>query len=172
MHWKSLFALLGTLFYLTSSAQQISREVISPGGNIEKIENMSLNWTLGEIATATVYSGDMILTEGFHQPTLLVRQVQHLASRTAELPEGFEITAFPNPVSAQLQVRLKGDGTIDPVFLVLISADGKILNRQKVDAVTSAHQIDMSSYLAGSYVLTCLGLDGAPLRTFRILKSK
>ena len=172
MHWKSLFTLLGTLFSLFSYAQQVSPEIISPAGNTGKTGNMSLDWTVGELATATVYTGDILFTEGFHQPTLLVRQVQPLEVRSAELPQGFDITAFPNPVGAQLHVRLESDGTLEPVFLVLASADGKILDRQKVDAVTSTHQIDMSSYIPGSYVLTCLNQEGASLRTFRILKSK
>lgn len=172
MHWKSLLTLLGILPCLAIFGQQAPREVISPAGNTGKTENMSLDWTLGELATATVYSGGLMLTEGFHQPSLIVRQIQNLETRSAEIPEGFNITAFPNPVSSLLHVRLESDGTPEPVSLVLASADGKILNRQEVEAVTSAHEIDMSSFMAGSYLFACLNKDGLPLRTFRILKSK
>jgi len=66
---KSLIILLVTvLFPFFISAQTVSPEVISSSGDYFEGANGSLSWTLGEIATETFSSGNIILTQGFQQP--------------------------------------------------------------------------------------------------------
>lgn len=60
-----LLALLMPLFML---AQSVSPEVISSAGDYYENGNVSLSWTLGEIATETYTNGNVILTQGFQQP--------------------------------------------------------------------------------------------------------
>ena len=50
------------------TAQSVSPEVIASSGDYYKNENISLSWTLGEIATETYSNGSVILTQGFQQP--------------------------------------------------------------------------------------------------------
>lgn len=49
------------------SAQSIERDVVASSGDYFEGANISLSWTLGEIATETYSSGNIILTQGFQQ---------------------------------------------------------------------------------------------------------
>ncbi|MEZ5082109.1 MAG: hypothetical protein R2750_01450 [Bacteroidales bacterium] len=60
----SFFAIFPVLIY----AQSVSPEVISSAGDYYEGTNVSLSWTLGEIATETYTNGNVILTQGFQQP--------------------------------------------------------------------------------------------------------
>jgi len=51
------------------SAQTLSPVVLASSGNYYENASVSLSWTLGEIATETYSSGNIILTQGFQQPT-------------------------------------------------------------------------------------------------------
>ncbi len=54
-------------------AQSIEREVVASSGDYYEGANISLSWTLGEIATETYDNGSNILTQGFQQPDITVR---------------------------------------------------------------------------------------------------
>ena len=49
-------------------AQSVSPEVVASAGDYYENANVSLSWTLGEIATETYSTGNIILTQGFQQP--------------------------------------------------------------------------------------------------------
>ncbi len=49
-------------------AQSIERDVIANSGDYYEGTNVSLSWTVGEIATETYSNGSYILTQGFQQP--------------------------------------------------------------------------------------------------------
>lgn len=67
MKYILLFA-IAVLFVWQTQAQSLSPQVISPSGDYFEGSNASLSWTLGELATETYTSGDVILTQGFQQP--------------------------------------------------------------------------------------------------------
>jgi hypothetical protein len=54
-------------------SQSIERSVFASSGDYFEGANISLSWTLGEIATETFTNGNTILTQGFQQPTILIR---------------------------------------------------------------------------------------------------
>lgn len=49
-------------------AQSVSPQVVSSAGDYYDNGNISLSWTLGEIATETFSNGNIMLTQGFQQP--------------------------------------------------------------------------------------------------------
>jgi hypothetical protein len=67
---RKLISLLNlALIFQCLSAQTLSPVVLESSGNYYESTNVSLSWTLGEIATETYTSGNIILTQGFQQPT-------------------------------------------------------------------------------------------------------
>jgi hypothetical protein len=67
---RKLISLLNlALIFQCLSAQTLSPVVLASSGNYYESANVSLSWTLGEIATETYTSGNIILTQGFQQPT-------------------------------------------------------------------------------------------------------
>ena len=63
-----IISLITLLVPILINAQSVSPEVISSSGDYFEGPNASLSWTLGEIATETFTSGNIILTQGFQQP--------------------------------------------------------------------------------------------------------
>ncbi len=57
----------------TCLSQSIERSVVASSGDYYEAGNISLSWTLGEIATETHTSGNTILTQGFQQPDITLR---------------------------------------------------------------------------------------------------
>jgi hypothetical protein len=53
-------------------AQSVSPQVVSSAGDYYEGTNASLSWTLGEIATETFATGNVILTQGFQQPFSII----------------------------------------------------------------------------------------------------
>jgi hypothetical protein len=88
------FSLLGTFQVLV--AQNLSPTVVnSSGGTIDNASH-SLEWSLGEIAVATISSQGNLLSQGFLQPIL---------SGTVSARDLFDeskLKVFPNPVSTEL----------------------------------------------------------------------
>ncbi|MBN2174991.1 MAG: hypothetical protein JW731_12730 [Bacteroidales bacterium] len=60
-----LLVLLIPVFVIS---QSVSPQVVSSAGDFFEGTNVSLSWTLGEIATETLSNGNVILTQGFQQP--------------------------------------------------------------------------------------------------------
>ncbi|MEM1358204.1 MAG: T9SS type A sorting domain-containing protein [Bacteroidota bacterium] len=70
------------------SAQSLTPEVVASAGETFSNGSLTLEWTLGEIMTET-YTGDIILTQGFHQPDveLAALPVEFLFFRAKALPK-------------------------------------------------------------------------------------
>lgn len=65
-YFSTLFLIL--LFPVIITAQSLTPQVISSAGDFYQGSNVSLSWTLGEIATETYDNGNIVLTQGFQQP--------------------------------------------------------------------------------------------------------
>lgn len=61
-------------------SQSIERNVVGSSGDYFEGDDISLSWTLGEIATETFISGDNILTQGFQQPSITLRIYVEISS--------------------------------------------------------------------------------------------
>ena len=155
-------------------SQSLSPTVISADGGTGTVGNISLEWTLGDLATESVIAGHTLYTEGFHQPTLTVRIIDkeavpvplHPDTQTEVVPE---IKVFPNPVSSELNVVL--DGATDTELRVqLIDFNGKLIMQKFANTRDQSMQFDMSQHASGLYLLHFISLDGAILKTYEIVK--
>ena len=65
---KITFLIISLVLAFLSYSQQISRSVVSNGGNFSFSGGFMISSTIGEIAVSTLTSGSNILTQGFQQP--------------------------------------------------------------------------------------------------------
>lgn len=87
------------VFSMVFQLQNMSaQQVVSSGGNFHESDHLSISWTLGEPVTETFQSGNLILTQGFQQPTLRVSTIAE------QLDAGFRVNAFPNPTKGLLNI--------------------------------------------------------------------
>jgi len=122
-------------------AQDTLQTVIGTSGGDNSNEKLSISWTIGEVATETLTSKTHSLSQGFQQGNLFATQIEKI------LPVGFQIKAYPNPVSDILIIESK-----DVVFeFQLINNEGKILRNGIIHS--NRDEIDFSEYPPGVYYL-------------------
>lgn len=56
-------------------SQSLTLTVIASAGSYYESDNLRLSYTLGEIAVSTLSTSNLILTQGFQQPTLIISSV-------------------------------------------------------------------------------------------------
>ena len=175
---KHLLYLLLCLMLLSSglNAQSISRSVISTAGESSQGKSITLDWTLGEMATSTLTHDAGLLTEGFQQPDIKVEAIA-----PAELPipvkgevetvnlEALEINAYPNPVSQSLWVETNSNLSENGI-LQLVDARGSIHLQQQLSLDQSKSELNMAPLASGSYYLIVRNEEGAILKTLKVTK--
>ncbi|OFY86388.1 MAG: hypothetical protein A3F72_11350 [Bacteroidetes bacterium RIFCSPLOWO2_12_FULL_35_15] len=157
---KKILLLFAGFTFNFSVAQTTSPSIISSSGTNFSNGTSQLDFTLGETTTSTVTDGTTILSQGFHQPNLLITSIN---SET-----NYNITVFPNPATDVLQVQF--DKLNQFVTIELYSGEGKLLRSQQVSTGIN-YQLNMSSYASGTYLLTVKD-EASKMKTFQIIKTK
>jgi hypothetical protein len=150
-------------------SQSISNSIIAAGGGTAKSDQISLDWTMGEIAVETAPTSGGLLTQGFHQPLLV------LPATFIELPprpqmQGLTIKVNPNPVQAVLHVSLQSL-TDKKVNIGLSDANGRVLLMTSASSQSSYISIDMQKYSSGFYFLHITSAQNNIVYTYKIVKT-
>ena len=145
-------------------AQSITPEVVASAGEHFENGNVQLSWTLGEIAVSTYDNGGNILTEGFHQPELLITSIEEVS----ELD--MMVNIFPNPTSDFINIEFTGNNT--DMLVELFDMNGKEVSRVDVDAYQMETGINVSNMAAGGYLLRLTEENGKYVSTHQIQKGR
>ncbi len=83
-----------SLFYTSFSFAQDDHSVIGSAGDVFDNGNITLAFTVGEPVIETIGTGNVFLTQGFHQDRLII-------STIGEAPSiQYDMRAYPNPAGA------------------------------------------------------------------------
>ena len=150
-------------------AQRISSSVIAAAGETSKTDQITLDWTMGEIAVETFPTAGGMLTQGFHQPLLI------LPSNYVELfprpgAPGFTVKINPNPVRALLYISLKSFDN-RKVNINLSDVNGKFLYNTSTNTKEGYVIIDMQQYASGIYLLFITNPLNSSIYTYKIVKA-
>jgi hypothetical protein len=145
---------------LSNFGQSQSQQVIATSGGSEKKGETSIEWTLGEPVVATLLAGSIILTQGFHQPALVVTAI-----KTFDDPS-FTVSAYPNPTDNILMIQVANTEIKDFQY-VLYDMNGKVLEKNLFVSDNTA--VNMSDYPSGVYLLKVLHED-KEIKSFEIVK--
>lgn len=136
------------LLSVAMSAQiTLAPSVISSGGGYAEGDNISISWTLGELAVTTLTGGNMILTQGFQQPF-------DVGVGIRKDKVNWDISVYPNPVGDELRIRFDIDKPGD--FLVEIQdVTGRLISQVQHKQVNPGDIIllNTSTYTTGIYFL-------------------
>jgi hypothetical protein len=146
----------------TNNIQAQLLQVIASSGGYFQEDDIRMTCTMGETAILTMSAGDLMLTEGFHQPVLSVTS----SGQDVGLP--CEIKAYPNPARGFVEVELK-DERIGNTMFSLYDAGGRTL--LTIHPQNSITRIDLGPYANGLYLLKVLQA-GKEISTFEIVKLK
>lgn len=145
-------------------AQELSPEVIGTSGDSYQSDDIELSWTLGEVASASLMSENLWLTEGFHQ----VYTVEIYPNEPVVLPPIFPITdwnCYPNP--AHDFVTIERTSTV-PMRIELVNPLGQVIRAYPIDGPTATLNIERLS--AGIYYIWIKDQQEQLLQKFKIIK--
>jgi len=148
----------GVAGYACISAQSLSPQVIASSGNSFTTASCRIEYTIGEVVTASLTSGGNTLTQGFHQPEIRFASFENYADEYA-------FTLYPNPTDQFVTVA---STKRDDMRVYLYDALGKSI------MVSSVFQenitIDLQTLAAGNYIFMIATSIGQPLHSYTIIK--
>jgi len=152
--FKNYFS--GLVFLLLSPAMS-GQSLITPAGGDFVAADTRIEFSLGELTVATLNSEDYILTQGFHQGSLI-------ASAVDIRSESLFCTLYPNPAREMVNILLNKD---HEVLVKVRSMAGQTLMEQVLhERVTGLHVKNLD---AGLYLVEVLDLDGRQRALFRLV---
>lgn len=153
---KKILLLFTVLSSNVTIAQSNSPDVIAAAGTTFTDGTSQLDWTLGETTTAIYSSGSDMLTQGFHQPNLMITAINTV--------ENTSVSVYPNPALTFLNVQLTN---FENTVIELYSIEGKLLTTQLAN--NNILQMDMTDYSAGNYLLRITSSNGK-ISSYKISK--
>jgi hypothetical protein len=148
-------------------AQRLSPTVIPSAGGSDKINEITLDWTLGELAIETIAKPNGLLTEGFLQP-IRIRNIKW--PHPPLLATGYTIRVFPNPVASMLNVNI--NSSVDKkVSLKLLDNNGNTIYLTSTYSKGSTVSINLRNVASGVYHLVIQDSSGAVISTYEIVKA-
>lgn len=173
---KSVILLpVGICFCILSFAQSLDRTVLASSGGSDKTNTISLDWTLGELATETVSASGKMYSQGFQQSILLGTSNSRTTSEetksvvTSDI-DGYRIVVAPNPVTSIVNFRISSSKNIN-VTVTVSDVNGALLKQRATKSDAGNLQIDMSGFAAGMYFLTVKDVaNNRILQTFKLVK--
>jgi hypothetical protein len=137
--------------------------VSNAGETLTDSSNYTLTFTLGEFAIEKFDSDGVLLTQGFHQPKLVVSSVDGPSAF------GEEISIFPNPARADINIKFQFP-EIEAISLSVFDVEGKRLQTAEYHLATSSVVIDVRTYPSGHYFLEISNPKKGKQQTFKIIK--
>ena len=163
---KKLTLSVAALLFVISFAlgQAGDRSVIAPAGSQDIINNISIDWTLGEWQITSNESRDVLYTQGFHQPQLnisVIREVKGISELVLDV--------FPNPVIQTLVLMARAESDYS-LSISLHDLSGKLmLDEMKMNS-NGIQIVDVSSILSGMYIITVHDETGEYSQSYKVTK--
>ena len=137
----------------------LSQEVISSASGSYSNFYGKIDFTTGESVIHTFSDGTNYLTQGFHQPQIIISGIK-------DFSKDFLVTVFPNPVMSELRINLSE--SVDGYQISVLDLNGKNILTQPIKG--KENSINVSPFAAGVYVLILKDASGKPLKSYQIHK--
>lgn len=155
---KILVITIINLHIITMYGQK--HDVVSSAGDSFVNEHGSISWTLGECATETYLSGNLIVAQGFYQLGDSKKKID------SESDLQVNVNIFPNPVINDLNVEIEDEGE----FLVsIIDQNGKVVNKK---VGSREIHFDVTDLGAAQFYLNIKKEGTAQKKTKKFIKGK
>jgi hypothetical protein len=147
---KLVILLLLTLtMYRPGVSQSIERFVVASAGGVQQQGSLSLSYTVGESATRTSNSSQLILTQGFQQPGA-AKTVDTVEVGLSDLNRGM-IKLYPNPTTQSL--HLSGNEYMEFTVKIIDSGGKLALQKQLVFGNDQVAEINVHHLQSGQYII-------------------
>ena len=166
---KSVLTLLLCLPVCFIFAQASGQYVIAPQGGYTTGHNMSISWTLGDLVTETSVLSKSIITQGFQQPNITVRELDVVDPKGdhADETKSLQASVFPNPFSGDITVTVNNHDR--DYFIDVMDPSGNLLSRST--SCIPNQVLNMASLPAAQYILRITMADEKQSKVFQVIKS-
>ncbi|MEP7321784.1 MAG: T9SS type A sorting domain-containing protein [Saprospiraceae bacterium] len=158
-----IFCFFGIYSSVFSQQNIKSPSVIAAAGEISRSRDMMVEWTLGEIFVESILDHTINLTQGYHQPMLLVKE---LSKPNAS---AYEIRVFPNPVQDLLRVIIQSS-IQDALILKINDITGRTVLIQDAPGGSNEIQLKTRNLPEGMYILSVVNRKGYRIDSFKLIK--
>ncbi|MEM7038178.1 MAG: T9SS type A sorting domain-containing protein [Bacteroidota bacterium] len=141
--------------------QSISPSVLGSAGSQIIGTSAQVDQTVGEAVIATLSGPNTLLTQGFHQPMVLLDAVQE--------PERLQARIYPNPTAGQAWVELEGGA--EPLRITITDMRGVEIAHYGSLQPAQKHTLDLSVLPAGIYLLRIQSPSGGLPGIYKIKKT-
>ena len=138
---------LGGIIILLCSVflcQARSQQVISSTGSFDNGVSKSVSWTIGEIAVETLQSDQIVLTQGFQQPSISVTKVE-----TDKKPN-FKLKLYPNPTNKDFIIETFDTPEVN-LNAYLYSTKGEMIKHFELESKIT--KLDLEDITSGIYIV-------------------
>lgn len=157
--------LSGILLFGMSSGQHKTLEVNPAAGDLFIGSEYNISWTIGEGVIETFSNDNIVLTQGFQQPSLKITLIE-------ESDKGnFEINVYPNPTSDFVTVNIVSEDDIS-CNTALYDMAGRLLYSKDLKGSELTESINLTKYSSDLYILRILDSKGKLLQTYKVQKIK
>ncbi len=163
--WFNLLYAVCLLSSISLQAQiEITPSVISSSGGYGEKENFSISWTLGELAITTLQGENLVLTQGFQQPS-------EIGVGLKKYEIDWNISVYPNPVHNELNILFDLRGSKD-FLLELQDVTGRLLIQEYHQNVNPGDLVilNTSDFASGVYFLRILTTNFRQVKVTSISK--
>lgn len=143
--------------------QSKTLEVNPAAGDEFTASDITLNWTIGEGIIETFSNNEMVLTQGFQQPSLKITVVEESDKID------FQINVYPNPTKDFLTINLLSENDIS-CTTELFDMSGKLLFSKIFKGREITENVDLTNYSSNLYILRIIDTNGKLVRTYKIQK--
>ena len=147
-----------TLLLLGAVGLCRAQTLIGTSGATVSNSNLSVSYSIGEIATASLQDAQMSITQGFQQPRYTV-----LTAVNSLFDAHYTLSVFPNPVRDELNVKTDYK---DFVQYVIYDLSGKTVQ----SGVFSNNVIGLARMTPGSYLLQLQAKDPQFSKSIKLVK--
>jgi hypothetical protein len=151
-------------------AQTSDHHIITTQGDVSKGESMTMNWTIGDLVTEAAAVFQAILTQGFQQPSITVREIA-TAQLTTEIKSRssveFSASVYPNPVGTDLNIEVENGK--EEYYLDLYDPAGNLISSNR--SSNSREVIHLDEFPAAQYVLRISLIATDQSKVFQIIKA-
>jgi len=159
MRFQAAFVIFFFFLSIPSYSQNEIIQTVSPAGGNGSNSNISLDWSLGQIAVSTLVSNQAILTQGLLQENILITQI---GTPSEKLPE---IKVYPNPTAGFLIITFSDN---KPLIYNLTDLNGKLL--LKGQCLDIENTLDLNDLPVGEYILNISDNTNRNANSYKITK--
>ncbi|HZV67953.1 MAG TPA: T9SS type A sorting domain-containing protein [Saprospiraceae bacterium] len=153
-------------------AQTSDQYIIAAQGGFSEGKAITMSWTIGDLVTEQSVLRDAVVTQGFQQPTIFVKEIKidpNTIGNVGSETKAYDFTAsvYPNPVSSNINVKV--ENAEREYFIDVLDQTGRLLSRNK--SHNNQEVINLSSLPAAHYELRISLVDSPQSKVFQIIKS-